>query len=101
MSTLSVTKNMLFVFACLLASAGFAILAYDGMFFLTNGCDVNAVAGADHGVIYDWPTGDMPRWALVPAYVYAVALLLLAWAISGIRHWICAAYSRCHWPGTE
>ena len=43
------------------------------------GCDMNDVAAIDPywGPI-DWPTGERPDWALIPAFVYSFGFWLIA-----------------------
>ena len=89
------------MFGWALAAVGLAILCYDALFFLDCGFDVNEVAGVSDGVIIDWPTGERPVWARVPAYSYSLAFWLLALAMFGIRRRVGKSYSGRVWRGAE
>ena len=92
---------MLFVLGWLLATLALALLAYDGLFLLSWGFDVTDIAGISEGYVIDWPTGERPPWAMVPAYAYAFALLSLAWGTFLVRRRIGLSYSCRIWRGSE
>ena len=98
---MSVAKRVLLVLACLLAAAGLVLFGYDLFFILTADCDLNDVAGVSDGCIIDWPTGERPLWAMVPAYTYAVALILLASGVLALRRQVGITYSGRTWRGVE
>ena len=71
-------KTISLIFASLLGLAGIAILACDVLFLILYRCDITDIAGVVDGYMIDWPTGERPLWALVPAWAYAIVLLILA-----------------------
>jgi hypothetical protein len=72
--------------ALLLILLGLYVLLEDVHAILRYGCDINDVAAIDPrwGPV-DWPTGERPTYAMVPAFVYALgfwvagALLFVPW----------------------
>jgi hypothetical protein len=66
---------------------GLAIVVYDAYVIVRYGFDINDVAGmTDDGGPIDWPTGERPAFASVPAFVY------------GFVFWLAAAVVFALWP---
>lgn len=86
-------KTTLLIIGWGVFAVGLALLGYDLNFHLTWGCDVTDVAGADQWGLIDWPTGERPAWATVPAYGYGLVLWGLAFTLLGIRHRLGQKYS--------
>jgi hypothetical protein len=63
------------------------------MFLLTYGCDATDVAGVSAGFLMDWPTGEKPPRAMVPAYSYSFGFWFLALASFVLRRRIRKSYS--------
>lgn len=97
---LSLVKTSLLVLAWLLAVVSLVILGYDALFHLQYGCDATDVAGVSNGDIIDWPTGERPSWALVPAFTYSIGAFLLASVAFGIRRRL-GHYPGRVWRGAE
>jgi hypothetical protein len=70
-----------------LVTTGLLLLAADIGTIRRYGCDLNDVACIDPrwGPV-DWPTGERPTYALVPAFVYAFGF------------WLAAALLYAPWP---
>jgi hypothetical protein len=71
-------KRALLICGLLCAAVGLAALVYDLFLIAATGYDMTDVAGVIDGYAIEWPTGERPPWTLLPAYAYALALLLLA-----------------------
>lgn len=54
------------------------ILFYDAWFFYRFDMDANEVLGTDGNVTIDWTTGERPNYALLPAWIYGNAFVLIA-----------------------
>ena len=98
---MGLVKKALLILGWALAALGLVILGYDALFLLTCGFDVNEVAGVSDGYIIDWPTGERPVWAMVPAYVYSLGFCLIALATFVIRKRLRRTYSGRIWRGAE
>jgi hypothetical protein len=85
----------------LLLAVGAVILAYDVFFIVSYGCDANDVAGVTNdGFIIDWPTGERPVWAQVPAFTYSFGFWLLAAAVFAVWRGMGRVYAGRIWRGT-
>lgn len=73
-------SKLILILGWVLMATGAAILGFDVLFRCAYGCDVTDVAGVSQGFIIDWPTGERPTWAMVPAYTYSFGFWLLALA---------------------
>ena len=61
----------------LLLGLGVALFSYDALVLIKCGFDINDVYGiTNNGGPIDWPTGLRPSWTFIPAFVYALLLLL-------------------------
>ena len=98
---MGVFKKALLILGWALAALGLVILAYDTLFLLSCGFDANDVAAVSDGYFIDWPTGERPMWAMVPAYVYSLGFCLTALATFAIRKRVGSAYSGRIWRGAE
>lgn len=94
-------KTALLIVMWLLVAFGLVILGYDALFYFQYGCDATDVAGASNGDIVDWPTGERPAWALVPAFTYSIGFFLLASVAFGIRRQLGRYYLGRVWRGAE
>ena len=62
---------------CLIAAC--CVVLADTLFIWRYGVDFcDAAFITETGDFADWPTGERPGWALVPAWLYALPLVLLA-----------------------
>jgi hypothetical protein len=95
-------RKIAIIVGSLLLAVGAVILAYDVFFIASYGCDANDVAGVtSDGFIIDWPTGERPVWAQVPAFTYSFGFWLLAAAVFAGRRGIGRVYAGRTWQGTE
>ncbi len=90
---MSILKKALWILGWVLVALGLVILGYDAVFLLSYGLDVNEVVGVSDGYIIDWPTGERPVWATVPAYVYSLGFCLIALTTFLIRKRLGNTYS--------
>jgi hypothetical protein len=68
---------------------GLLILLADLEAIFRWGCDINDAAVIDPQIgPIDWPTGERPGWALIPAFIYSVGF------------WVVAALLYVPWPAT-
>jgi hypothetical protein len=67
------------IVSLILLAIGLAITIYDITVIREFGFDVNDVADIGrNGELADWPTGERPGWAFVPAFVYGIGFCLAA-----------------------
>ena len=86
----------------LLLAVGVVIFAYDASFIISYGVDANDVASVtEEGFIIDWPTGETPLWAQIPAYTYSFGFWLLAAAAFAAWRPMGRVYAGRVWGGTE
>ncbi len=71
------TRRVLLAAGWLLAAAALFLLVADLFVRAATGWDMTDVAGVVDGCAVDWPTGERPVWALVPAFSYSAPLLLM------------------------
>ena len=72
-------RTVRFITSSLQIILGLLVLFADLEAILRWGCDINEVAAIDpHWGPIDWPTGERPSWALVPAFIYSFGFWLVA-----------------------
>lgn len=100
--TLQNVRRIPIIVGSLLLAVGAVILAYDVFFIANYGCDANDVVRVTNdGFTIDWPTGERPVWAQVPAFTYSLGFWLLAAAVFAVWRGIGRIYAGRTWRGTE
>lgn len=94
-------KRALLICGLLCAAAGLAAFACDVFLIAATGYDMTDIAGVINGCAVEWPTGERPCWAHLPAYAYALTLLFIAAMLLYSRRRIHTSPSVRIWRGAE
>ncbi|MGH7977100.1 MAG: hypothetical protein ACREC8_10605 [Limisphaerales bacterium] len=70
---------------------GAAIFIYDAHFFYRFDMDANEVLGTDGSVTIDWPTGERPLYAILPAWIYGSTFWLISFVCFTWLFFLCKA----------
>jgi len=89
------------IISSILLALGLAIVVYDVCIIFQFGFDINDVAGITDDGPVDWPTGERPAFALVPAFVYGFAFWLAAAAVLSLWPEVGRPYTGRICRGTE
>ncbi|MEI6780565.1 MAG: hypothetical protein WCQ21_06535 [Verrucomicrobiota bacterium] len=98
---MTATKRALLACACLLAAVGLLVLICDLFQMASSNPGLTDIAGVVDGSVVEWPTGERPVWALVPAYAYGLAFLVMACAVLYVHRRIGTPYSSRARGGAE
>ena len=95
-------KTICFIVGLLLLAVGLVIFFFDAYTSHRYGFHMNEVAGlTDAGDPIDWPTGEAPKWTLIPIFVYALGFWLAAAGVFWLRSRLGRAHHGRTCRGTE